>query len=649
VDISLHGQYRSYRAAGLAFRASYYNKRAMPSRSRGGVGITSVVRVNDNAKGKTNGGFALAVLMRMLIAFMIATAVLDICLAHHRILRSTSTSSTTTSSSAGSSETTNRATAVEAVNSIGPGAGTTPATMFESALTAYYRDAFNVVDHQERSDRSNTISDNVTAKAVDAAVDGSGTTDTTTTQNATSPSALSSLWKSLQRERQQSGSENRKVRIAVFPVVKGSPKKRKANYRHLIEDGVQQSPHLEFVKAQEGGGEQELVEKSIEIESSTAHADGIAATVATTTPTVWLLDHLAARDAWGKQWCYEFRSLLETAVELRRLAGLLSLQWPVVIIDNRDYAYISYCPYIEQIVGPENVRYSFRSLVTKRAWSKSKPWVRTGKLIDVKSQAPQAQYEHRHRPIGVRTDTVKAVHEYLLQRGGDDRYDSTAQKLCHDIEGGLDRPIDVSYFWESHNYTRDDSYLRDKVYDVLSDFRKLHMVSEKHREQGESSINQYRIDIGMKGNAQVWGRKSVSPSYVEALLESKIVIVAQRDYWEDHYRLFEAMVAGAMVMTDRMLSLPPGLKDGVSVVEYASAEDLIDKLEYYLNNDSLRIEVARAGRHVAMSRHRSWHHMEEIVFGRPVTVCATTDGDDGSTNNSRCPHMVNAKNMNEPC
>lgn len=49
-----------------------------------------------------------------------------------------------------------------------------------------------------------------------------------------------------------------------------------------------------------------------------------------------------------------------------------------------------------------------------------------------------------------------------------------------------------------------------------------------------------------------------------------------------------------MVMTDKMLSLPFGHQDGVSVAEYESSEDLLHKVAYYTDpkHASERLSVA---------------------------------------------------------
>lgn len=87
--------------------------------------------------------------------------------------------------------------------------------------------------------------------------------------------------------------------------------------------------------------------------------------------------------------------------------------------------------------------------------------------------------------------------------------------------------------------------------------------------------------VGLAGNAATEGRRQVQSVYIETMLDSKIVVVTQRDKWEDHYRLFEALVSGAMVMTDRMLGMPQGLENGTSLVEFESEQDLRTMILYY--------------------------------------------------------------------
>jgi len=184
----------------------------------------------------------------------------------------------------------------------------------------------------------------------------------------------------------------------------------------------------------------------------------------------------------------------------------------------------------------------------------------------------------------------------------------------------------VVHFWPGQKRQRgihrgDSSQLRDQTSRIVSSL-------------GQDNLTTF---AGLKGDADNKGRSNVSLAYVEALLDSKIVVVAQRDNWEDHYRLFEALVSGSMVLMDRMLSLPAGLENGTSIVEFTSAQDLRSKALYYIHHQEERIEIARRGRSVAMSRHRTWHRIEEVIFGRSLTDCTV------EKSKTDCPYSVHSE------
>jgi Glycosyl transferases group 1 len=111
---------------------------------------------------------------------------------------------------------------------------------------------------------------------------------------------------------------------------------------------------------------------------------------------------------------------------------------------------------------------------------------------------------------------------------------------------------------------------------------------------------------------------------------------------KDHYRLFEALISGALVMTDRMLSLPDGLQNGTSIVEFSSQQELGALIDYYLRHPEERFEIGRQGRLIAMSRHRSWHRMEEIIFGQRLTTCSNAAAPDA------CPYVVHNDETPDP-
>lgn len=92
-------------------------------------------------------------------------------------------------------------------------------------------------------------------------------------------------------------------------------------------------------------------------------------------------------------------------------------------------------------------------------------------------------------------------------------------------------------------------------------------------------------------------------------------------------------------MTDRMLSLPSGLENGTSIVEYTSAKDLREKILYYTSHEEERLDIATRGREVSMRQHRTFHRVEEIIFGRVISDCSKMSGGP----DSQCPWIVHTR------
>lgn len=247
--------------------------------------------------------------------------------------------------------------------------------------------------------------------------------------------------------------------------------------------------------------------------------------------------------------------------------------------------------------------YFRRSIVEDRRWDKDLQWVRRGHVVaEVDPEAHTVPINHC--PFTVRTDTVQALQELLQQSG---------HTLSDSIES-LDRPVDVSHFWplpndpSAVNVTFQLSKLRSRVSALLNDIGKLNHPD-------------WSMFIGLHGEGRKTGRNQVHHTYVQGLLESKIVVVTQRDNWEDMWRTFEAMASGAMVISDLMVAPPRGLVNGTSIIFCSDASQLEPLIAYYLAHEDERLSIARQGRLVAMSQHRSWHRMEQIIFGELRSKC----------------------------
>jgi hypothetical protein len=253
----------------------------------------------------------------------------------------------------------------------------------------------------------------------------------------------------------------------------------------------------------------------------------------------------------------------------------------------------------DDVVGRSRIYRFKRSLVNGRRWNDEISFVDPGYIIHYGNWQEHSAAPVQHLSYGVRSDIVDALQAIVMEKYGFSDSDASPLSINHST-----RQTDVSHFWPvtggpvntEKNY---NSHLRDAVslnLDRLTGTQNLTIFTGRISEvNGEGcNINQ--------------------TSYPEKMLDSKIVIISQNDKWEDNYCLMEALMSGAMVMTDPMLSLPEGLEDGKSIIVYQSLQDLAEKVKYYLAEDQapMRQRIAKEGYDIAMSRHRSWHLMERI-------------------------------------
>jgi Glycosyl transferases group 1 len=353
---------------------------------------------------------------------------------------------------------------------------------------------------------------------------------------------------------------------------------------------------------------------------------------------VWVGDTGAQSIEWSG-FCAGMDGLVQKAQAVRARHGM-TVQWPVIVFDWTDSASTRQrCKNLELTIGREFVWYTKRSIVVRRQWNTTAQWQDTGGLADLSVGTEGSMHmRYQHAPLAVRTDTVaglKAIlqdedfhlHFNLSTSAITTKYNDATPKLtlASPIVSILERPIDVIHLWPLTGRKGASSELRIRVSEII------HQYFGKENNHNHS----YNSFVGVAGMLAKGGRQGVSNKYLEILLKTKIYVISQRALWEDHYRLFEGLVSGTMVLMDRMLSLPAGLKNGTSVVEYTSADDLVAKVVYYLEHPEEREAIATAGRSIAMSRHRSWHRVEDLIFGFPVTQCLPSVNPD-------CPFVVHA-------
>jgi len=261
-----------------------------------------------------------------------------------------------------------------------------------------------------------------------------------------------------------------------------------------------------------------------------------------------------------------------------------------------------------------HIRFAIRCIVKSRIFRvKTMDYVKLGTLVspDYHDMLSTKQGLPFHAPFAVRTDFVNSIHDLIPSLVGNQTVAKTnPSTIPYHPAYVMDRPLDVTHLWEVLLPSKNND-LRNLVTEKVQQ-----MASLQHPLEIDRKIV---VDTSIQGDRAHKGRWGVSDAYATTLLHSKIVVVTQRDQWEDHFRLFEATASGAMVLMDVMLSLPHSLQNGESVVFFESLEDLQQKALYYLKHEDERIAIARKGWEISMTKHRSWHRMEEMLFGRGVT------------------------------
>lgn len=232
-----------------------------------------------------------------------------------------------------------------------------------------------------------------------------------------------------------------------------------------------------------------------------------------------------------------------------------------------------------------------QSIVEGRFWDPRDAWVSHGKIMDntIEGDGPvlHAPYCLREQFVDVLLEALNIVHEDLSQ--------VVSRK----------RKLDVLHVWRKGDASHYGS-LRRQVSLIIQNLNET-------RADGHS----LRWLVRPRGGEGAVEKGTIRPEYVVRLLSSKIVVVAQRDEWEDHFRLMESLASGALVMTDVMLATPHGLKNGTNIITYHDSESLRRLVHYYTHprHEAERVAIAQKGWELAMGRHRSWHRMEQLLFG----------------------------------
>jgi hypothetical protein len=292
----------------------------------------------------------------------------------------------------------------------------------------------------------------------------------------------------------------------------------------------------------------------------------------------------------------------------RNPASDMKLDWTFHLLDWSDVTHkVNRCTQLEELVGQERVHYWKRSIVAGRSWNAT---TRTLVLGNISTELVGVKVHPLY--LATRTDIVNGIAATVANLTNQKRM--TAKELTEYVVT-KDRPGDVVHHWpprggkiDRGTPTNRNDWLRTRTSRTL-------------RKMNKPPFNLTDAYCGLFGGGMDKGRGSTTNSFIDSLLRYKIMVVTQRDVFEGHLRLYEGLVSGALVIHDRMISIPPGLEENKNIVFFDTQEELQEKVIYYVNHREERQAIARRGRQLAMCQSRTWHRMEQIIVGKTVTPC----------------------------
>ena len=210
----------------------------------------------------------------------------------------------------------------------------------------------------------------------------------------------------------------------------------------------------------------------------------------------------------------------------------------------------------------------------------------------------------------VREPIVDAIDEYMKVKHAS-AYKEAADNSNGDIEqtrlhlsktiAQLPRQIDVRTFWNSSVCNMHCEF-RNHISEIVE------TIPQRHPKANITT------NTDIVGFIHGQGRQQVHPDFIEAMMTTKIIVLAQRDRWEGHSRLYEMLLSGALVMSDPQIYWPHGTIDGENILVYNSWVDLEQMILYYLKNEKERIRIGGQGRELALTNHRSWQQAERLFL-----------------------------------
>jgi len=158
-----------------------------------------------------------------------------------------------------------------------------------------------------------------------------------------------------------------------------------------------------------------------------------------------------------------------------------------------------------------------------------------------------------------------------------------------------DKPIDISCFFRP-----EQSGMRANV-------------SRKVQEYCRRNSLRCHIGVSGDGHESYNGRENFIQGYYDIMKKSKIIVNCNPNNWEGDWRLYESLSVGSCVFVDNMLiPMENPLVDGVHVVNY-TLDSLHDKLDSYLQEESLRNEISLVSKDYVYYYHKPEDRIKYII------------------------------------
>ena len=129
-------------------------------------------------------------------------------------------------------------------------------------------------------------------------------------------------------------------------------------------------------------------------------------------------------------------------------------------------------------------------------------------------------------------------------------------------------------------------------------------------------IRPYKFYLGYDKTNIPNARAKLNENYFNTLLNSKIIITCNPDWWDGDYRLWESLASGALVICDKMLTPvthPFEHKKHLVYYDRENIEELSSLIDYYLKNENERLKIAKEGHEYALKYHKYSDRANEII------------------------------------